>query len=161
MNYMLTNINAIKVCKLLYMWHIARLRINLSLTTVQLSPPIFGKFCEKLIFSFSPKYLGLPVPTKYFVKNVCLCLEEGLHFCCFNLTLGHFYTFNTWNSQTKNFPQSCRYGKYHLFATLVTPITGLGAEKFSFLCNVFFPPNFSWRSSEHEQKPKLVFVEAE
>ena len=46
---------------------IARLRINLSLKTVQLSPPIFGQFCEKLIFCFSPKYLGLPDHTKYFV----------------------------------------------------------------------------------------------
>ena len=33
---------------------IASLHINLSLKTVQLSPPIFGKFCEKLIFWFFP-----------------------------------------------------------------------------------------------------------
>ena len=79
---------------------IASLGINLSLKTVQLSPPIFGKFCKKkLIFCFSPKYTGLPVLTKYFVKKICLCPEEGLHFCYFKLTLGHFYTFNTWNSQ--------------------------------------------------------------
>ena len=31
---------------------IASLRIILSLKTVQLSPPIFGKFCEKLIYCF-------------------------------------------------------------------------------------------------------------
>ena len=50
---------------------IVGLRIDLSLKTVQLSPPIFGQFCEKikLIFCFSPKYLGLPVLTKYFVKK--------------------------------------------------------------------------------------------
>ena len=34
-------------------------------------------------------------------------------------------------------PQSCRYGKYILFATLVTPITFFGAEKFAIPCKVF------------------------
>ena len=48
---------------------IASLRINLSLKTVQFSRPIFGHFCEKIIISFSPKYLGLPDLTKYFVEN--------------------------------------------------------------------------------------------
>ena len=38
----------------------------------------------------------------------------------------------------KTFTQSCRYGKYLIFATLVTPITDLGAEQFAFPCNVFF-----------------------
>ena len=38
----------------------------------------------------------------------------------------------------KAFPQSCRYGKYLSFATLVTPITVFGAEQFAFPCNVFF-----------------------
>ena len=33
---------------------IASLCINLSPKTVQFSPPIFGQFCEKLIFFFSP-----------------------------------------------------------------------------------------------------------
>ena len=102
---------------------VASLRINLSLKTVQLSHPIFYQFCEKLIFCFPPKYLGLPVLTKYFVKKI-VCV--------------HFYTCNTWHSQKKAFPQSCRYGKYLSFATLVTPITVLGAEQFAFPCNVFF-----------------------
>ena len=67
------------------------MRINLSLKTLKLSPSIFGQFCEKTnIKFFSPKYLGLPVLTKYFVKRNCLCPEEGLHFRYFNLTLGHF-----------------------------------------------------------------------
>ena len=69
--------------------------INHSPKTVQFSPPIFGQFCQKLMLCFSPKYLGLPVLTKYFVKKNCLCPEEGLNFCYFNLTLGHFYTFYT------------------------------------------------------------------
>ena len=50
-----------------YLGDIASLCINLSLKTVQFLPPIFGQLCEKLIFCFSPKYLGLPVLTKYFV----------------------------------------------------------------------------------------------
>ena len=33
---------------------IASLRINLSLKTVQLSPPIFGHFCEYIILLFCP-----------------------------------------------------------------------------------------------------------
>ena len=40
---------------------------------------------------------------------------------------------------------SCRYGKNLSFANLVTPITVLGAERFSFPCNVFF-----WRTSAEE-----------
>ena len=64
-----------------YIWDIASLCINLSLKTVQFSPPIFGQFCEKNnILFFPPKYLGLQVVTKYFVKKNCLCPEEGLNF---------------------------------------------------------------------------------
>ena len=33
---------------------IASLRIDLSLKPVQISPPIFAQFCEKLIFCFFP-----------------------------------------------------------------------------------------------------------
>ena len=88
---------------LLWLRDIASLCINLRLKTVQFSPHIFGQFCEKLIFSFYPKHLGLPVLTKYFVKQICLCPEEGLNFHYFNLTLGHFYTFNTWHSQKSIF----------------------------------------------------------
>ena len=33
---------------------IASLRINLSLKTVQISPPIFGQFCEKKLFCYLP-----------------------------------------------------------------------------------------------------------
>ena len=89
---------------LLWLRDIASLCINLRLKTVQFSPPICGKFCEKLIVCFLfPKCLGLPVHTIYFVKQICLCPEEGLKFHYFNLTLGHFYTFNTWHSQNKYF----------------------------------------------------------
>ena len=38
----------------------------------------------------------------------------------------------------KTFLHRCRYGKYLSFATLVTPITILGAEQFSFPWNFFF-----------------------
>ena len=55
---------------LLYKTLQACARINLSLKTVQVSPPIFGHFFfNKLVFWFFPNYLGLPVLTKYFVKN--------------------------------------------------------------------------------------------
>ena len=37
------------------------------------------------------------------------------------------------------FSQSCRYGKYLSFATLVTPITVMGDEHFAFPFKVFFP----------------------
>ena len=67
-----------------------------------------------------------------------MCPETGLNFYYFTLTLGHFYTYNTWNSQKKAFPKSCRYGKYLSFATLVTPITVLAAEQFAFLYTLFF-----------------------
>ena len=83
---------------------------------------------------FPPKYLGLPVHTKYFVKKNCLFPQEGLHFRYFNLTLGHFYTFNTRNSQKKLFHIIVdMVNKFHL-----QPITVLGAEQFAFLWNVFF-----------------------
>ena len=38
----------------------------------------------------------------------------------------------------KAFLQSWRYGKYLSFATLVTPVTDLGAEQFAFPCKVSF-----------------------
>ena len=39
--------------------------------------------------------IGLPDLTKYFLNFFCFSPEEGLQFCYFNLTLGHFSTFNT------------------------------------------------------------------
>jgi hypothetical protein len=38
----------------------------------------------------------------------------------------------------KDFPQSCRYGKYLSFETLDTRQTVLGAEQFVYPCKVFF-----------------------
>ena len=61
-----------------------------------------------------------------------MCPEEDLNFRYFTLTLGHFYTYNTWKFTKNTFLQSCRYGKYLTFATLVTPTTVLGAEQFAF-----------------------------
>ena len=113
---------------------------------------------NNILFFFLNTYDYQFLQNILFKKN-CLCPEEGLHFCYFNLTLGHLYTFNTWHSQKKAFPQSFIYGKYFSFATLVTPISW-GLSNFNFPAT-FFLPNISWRISEHEQKPKLVFVEAE
>ena len=42
------------------------------------------------------------------------------------------------NIDSEAFPQSCQYGKYLLFATLVIPVTVLGDEQFAFPCKVFF-----------------------
>ena len=95
-------------------------------------------FVNKLVFCFFPKHLGLPVLIKYFVKILCLCLEVGLDFCYFTLTLGHFYTYNIWKIHVDAFPQSCRCGNYLSFVTLVTPITVLRAEQFAFPCKFFF-----------------------
>ena len=43
-------------------------------------------------FCFVPKYLGLPVHTKYCVKN-CLFVSWGRPECYFSFTLDHFYTY--------------------------------------------------------------------
>ena len=74
-------------------------------------------------FCYVPKYLGIPVVTKYFKTFVCLCPEVGLDFCYFTLTFSHFYTQNTWQF---SFPHSCRYGKYLSFANLRCPCNGFG-----------------------------------
>ena len=89
----------------------------------------------KLMFCFSPKYPGLPVLIKYFVKKKWVCvLRKASIFCYFNLTLGHFYTFNTWSSQKKPF-----YKVVDMVNILpLQPIIVLGAEQFVFPCNFFF-----------------------
>ena len=93
-------------------------------------------FVNNLIIGFSPpKYLGLPVLTKYFVKkNICLCPEEGLNFLLFYPNFGPLLHLQCLKINIKAFPQRYRYGKYLSFATLVTPITELGDEQFAFPC---------------------------
>ena len=127
------------MCTVLYsVRDIAILRINLSLKTVQLCPPIFGQFCEKLIFCFSPKYLGLTVLTKYFVnKNVVCFLRKALIFVILSY-LWSTFTPSIHDIHKKAFLQSCRYGEYLSVATLVIHIPVFGAEQFAFPCNVFF-----------------------
>ena len=120
-----------------------------------------GNFVNNLVLSLFPKYLGLPVLTKYFVKIVCLCPEEGLNFRYVTLTLGHFDTYNAYKFTKKAFPESCRLGKYLSFATLVDPITVLGAEQFSFPCYFFFCQTSAKEVLSMSRKPKLVFVETE
>ena len=140
---------------------IASLRINISLKTVQLPPPIFGHFCEYIILLFCPLYLGIPVLTKYFVKIYLFVSWGRPQFLLFYLNIRPLLHPKYMTIFIKAFPQSFRYCKYLSFATLDTPVTVLGAVQLVFSCKEKIPPNFSWRSSEHEQKPKLVFVEAE
>ena len=59
------------------------------------------------------------------------------------------------NISVEAFPQYFRYGKYFFICNLSHPYNCVGGWE------RFFLPNFSWRRSEHEQKPKLVFAEAE
>ena len=82
---------------------------------------------------FSPKYLGLPVLTKYFGKNICFCPEEDLNFHHFTLTLGHFYTYNTWKfTKKKNFHKVVDMVNIFHLQPYSPPITVLGAELFVF-----------------------------
>ena len=56
----------------------------------------------------------------------------------FYLDFGPLWHLQWMKIHIEDFPQSCRYGKYLSFATLVTPITVLGAEQFAFPCYFFF-----------------------
>ena len=124
--------------------------------------PYLVTFVNTLLFFFFPTYLGIPVLTKYFVKNNLFVSWGRPKFVLFYLNFRPLLHPKYIKIVIKAFPQSCRYGKYFLFSILDTPVTVLRAEQFVFLCKVFFLlPNFSWKSYEHEQKPKLVFVEAE
>ena len=60
-------------------------------------------FVNTLFFCFVPKYLGIPVLTKYFFKKFSFWHEVGLNFCYFTLTFGHFYTQNTCTFSLKPF----------------------------------------------------------
>ena len=85
-----------------------------------------------------PKYLRLPVLTKYFVKN-CLFVSWGRpQFSLLYLNIGPLLHLQYTKIHKKAFSQSYRYGKYLSFAALVTPITFLGAEQFVFPCTLFF-----------------------
>ena len=80
----------------------------------------------------SPKYLGLPLLTKYFVKK-CLSVSWGRpQFLLFYPNFGPLLHLQYMKIHKNTFPWSRRYGKYLSFATLVTPITVLGAEQFAF-----------------------------
>ena len=56
----------------------------------------------------------------------------------FSLNFGPLLHLQCMNIQIEAFPQSCRYGKYLSFASLVNPITVLGAEQFAIPCNIAF-----------------------
>ena len=88
--------------------------------------PYLVTFVNKLIVSFFPKCLGLPVLTKIFCKK-CLFVSRGKpQFSLFYLQY--------LNIQIEGFPKSCRYRKYLSFASLITTITVLGAEQLAFPC---------------------------
>ena len=91
-------------------------------------------FVNTLFFCFVPKYLGIPVLTKYFVK-ICLFVSWGrLNFLLFYLNFRPLLHPQYMKILIKAFQQSCRYGKYLSFATLDTPVAVLGAEQFVFPC---------------------------
>ena len=103
---------------------------------------------------FVPKYLRVPFLKKYFVNWFFFCPELILNFIFFTFTLGHSYTYNKCKFTFKTFHKIVyMVNIFHL--TPVTRTTVFWVEQFAFPCNVFcLLPNFSWRSSEHEQKPK-------
>ena len=94
--------------------------------------PCLVNCVNNLVFCFSPKYLGLPVLTKYFVKNSLFVSWGKPQFSLFYPNIGPLLHLQYMKIHKNTFPWSCRYGKYRSFATLVTPITVLGAEQFAF-----------------------------
>ena len=89
--------------------------------------PYLVNFVKNLYSVFSPKYLGLPVLTKYFVPKKLFVSWGRPSFLLFYLNFGPLLHLQYMKFTKKAFLQSCRYGKYCSFATLVTPITVLGA----------------------------------
>ena len=97
--------------------------------------PCLVNFVNNLVFCFfPPKYLGLQVLTKYFVKHCLFLSWERPQFSLFYPNFGPLLHLQYMKIHKKAFPQSCRYGKYLSFATLVTHITVLGAEQFAIPC---------------------------
>ena len=94
--------------------------------------PYLVTFVNKLVFWFFPNYSGLQVLTKYFVKNSFFVSWGSPQFWLFYLIFGLILHLQYMKIPIEAFPQSFRYGKYISFATLVTTITVLGAEPFSF-----------------------------
>ena len=122
--------------------------------------PCLVNFVNSLVFCYFPKYVGLPVLTKYFVKNCLFVSWRRPQLLLFYPNFGPLLHIKYVKIHKKAFSQSCRYGKHLSFETVFNSITVLWAEQLAFP-PTFCLPNFSWRSSKHEQKPKLVFVEAE
>ena len=92
-------------------------------------PPYLVTFVNTLFFCFLPKYLGIPVLTKYFV-NICLLVSWGKpQFLLFYLNFRPIVHPKYIKIHIKAF---CRYQKYLSFATVDTPVTVLGAEQFVF-----------------------------
>ena len=56
---------------------ITSLRINLSLKTVQLSPPIFGQFCEKTNILFFPYIPRITNSYNIFCKKKKIVLRKA------------------------------------------------------------------------------------
>ena len=99
--------------------------------------PHIESFLKEFFSScFVPKYLGLTVLPFFFFMFVCVLSSASIFFL-FTVTLSHSYTYNKLKFTLKPFYKN------------------VDTE------NIFFFWNFSWSSSEHEQKAKLVFFEAE
>ena len=94
--------------------------------------PCLVNFVNNLVFCFSPKYLGLPVLTKYLAKNYLFLSWGRPQFSLFYPNFGLLLHLQYMTIHKKPFPQCCRYGKYFSFATLFTPLTVFGAEQFAF-----------------------------
>ena len=81
-----------------------------------------GSLLGKQLFPcFVPKYLGLPVLTKYFVKNCSFVSWAKYQFSLFYFNFGPLLHLQYLKIHMEAFPQSWRYGKYLSFATKVNP----------------------------------------
>ena len=116
----------------------ASLRINLT-------SHIWSFFLNTLFFCFVPKYLGIPVLTKYFA-TIWLFLSWGRPpFLLFYPNFRPFLHPKYIKNLIKAFLQNCRYGKYLSFATLHTTVTELG------LSNLYFPATFFFFQTSFEE----------
>ena len=97
---------------------------------------------------------------KIFNLNLFLCALSHASILVFSHIFEPLSHLKYMKIRNKVLLQSFRYGKYLSSLTLVTVV---GLSNFKIIAKFFssFFLNFSRVSFEHEQKPKLVFLEAE